>query len=189
MFKHICLSLVAVCLLQFISPSADAKPTEIYVIRHAEKPNDDDKTHLSRTGYERAQALVQVFGQGNDRFSVPQVIFAQHPRKKKGSVRSIETAQPLADALGLTPDTSYNVQEGTEMAEHVLNADETDGKVVLIVWGHDEIPDIAQAFGSRNLNRWRSQDFDRVWYFKFNGNRLERSEDLPMRALPSDSKK
>ncbi|AGH94542.1 histidine phosphatase family protein [Pseudobdellovibrio exovorus] len=173
-----------------LSPnSAWAEPSDIYVIRHAEKPNDDSQTHLSKKGYERAQALVQVFSSENSRFKVPQVIVAQHPRKKKGSIRSIETAAPLAESLGLEVDTSFEVKDALNMARHVLSSDETDGKVVLIVWGHDEIPDIAKAFGAKNLSYWRSQDFDRVWYFKFRNGKLERSENLPMQALPGDSKK
>lgn len=168
---------------------AFAEPSDIYVIRHAEKPNDDSKPHLSKKGYERAQALIQVFSSEGTRFKVPQVIVAQHPRKKNGSIRAIETATPLAEALGLEVDTSFKVKDSVNMAEHVLSSTETEDKVVLIVWGHDEIPEIANTFGSKNLSSWSSQTYDRVWHFKFRNGKLEQSVELPMQALPSDSKK
>jgi len=41
--------------------SVAAKPT-VYLIRHGEKPADDDETGLSAQGEERAQCLRQVFG-------------------------------------------------------------------------------------------------------------------------------
>jgi hypothetical protein len=41
--------------------SATVKPT-VYLIRHGEKPDDDDEVGLSAQGLQRAQCLRTVFG-------------------------------------------------------------------------------------------------------------------------------
>lgn len=165
-----------------------ARPAQVLIIRHAEKPEDPDETTLSDKGYRRAQELVRVLGPGNRRFKVPEKIFAQTPHDEDGSVRSIETARPLAQSLNLRVSQQYEVNEGWALAEHLLESPAYDGKIVLVVWGKDEIPEIAQELGARRLpNQWPKGVYDRIWRLVFDGGRVK-SEDLPMRALRGDSR-
>lgn len=163
-------------------------PAQVLILRHAEKPEDKEETTLSEKGERRAQALIRVLGPGNGRFEVPEKIFAQAPKDDEGSVRSLQTARPLAQALGLRVNQQYEVGEGWALAEHLLEAPVYDGKVVLIIWGRDEIGDIAHGLGARRLpNKWPKGVYDRVWRLVFDGDHVK-AQDLPMRALRGDSR-
>jgi hypothetical protein len=51
-------------LLTLAASLAAAQPT-VYLIRHGEKPDDDDQVGLSTKGLKRAQCLRTVFGAGS----------------------------------------------------------------------------------------------------------------------------
>ena len=173
--------------LLLLSIPAHATPREVMIIRHAEKPADKRATNLSPKGYERAKALVTVFG--GSRFRVPEIIFAQSPRKKSGSLRPIETVTPLAKSLGLEVNERFQVKRGDDLADYLLRSEECDGKVVLVSWGSDEIPEIAEDLGARSFDEeWPKDSFDRVWRIEFSGSKVAKEEDLPMKALPGDSR-
>lgn len=175
-------------LIQILCVRADAIPAQVLIIRHAEKPVDNSNTHLSDRGFLRAQALVKIFGGSNNRFDRPDFIIAQNPDKADGSVRAIETAAPLAAALSLSVDNSFVVGEGKRLAKQILSVPKFDGKTVLIIWGHDDIPKIALHLGSFDLpGNWKAGIFDRVWRLSFENGTVKNSENLPMLALPGDS--
>src|SRR5947207_1437256 len=80
-----------------------ARPAEIILLRHAEKPPDESNVHLSATGKERAHALVQLFTNTpaltTNGLSV--ALFAARPLSRGHSKRPVETLEPLAKYLKL----------------------------------------------------------------------------------------
>lgn len=59
---------------------AIAQPT-VYLIRHGEKPDDDDETGLSAEGEQRAQCLRSVFGASSG-YNIGHIM-AQTPKSGK----------------------------------------------------------------------------------------------------------
>ena len=56
----------------FVAVAAAAKPT-VYLIRHGEKPSDDDDNTLSDKGKMRAQCLRNVFG-ANSQYDIGHIM-------------------------------------------------------------------------------------------------------------------
>src|SRR5437868_7185059 len=74
-------------------PTASSSgPTTILIVRHAEKASDGDDPPLTEAGMRRALALVQVAEDAG----VKAVYTTQLKRNR-------DTAQPLAERLGITP--------------------------------------------------------------------------------------
>jgi hypothetical protein len=168
----------------------NATPAEVLVIRHAEKPAGAEGTHLSARGLERAQALVQFFTTDPRmiEFGQPVAVFAGSPTKSDGSVRPIETAQPLADKLGLQLRKEFTSADFESMTSAVLQNPMYSGKTVVIVWSRAEIPDLVGRMGVTNYpSEWTSDIYDRVWKIRFNGNVAISFENLPQHLLSGDS--
>ncbi|KAL6596452.1 hypothetical protein U3516DRAFT_833332 [Neocallimastix sp. 'constans'] len=121
----------------------------VMVIRHGEKI-DDDHTDLSPQGQARAECLVNVFG-NNGTYISPQKIYAQSPTPQRQSTRPRDTVVPLADALGLQIDLSYTSGKVKKLSQYIMNSPE---EVILVSWGNDKIPIIAEEFGIVNPPDW-----------------------------------
>ena len=169
---------------------SQAIPAEILLIRHAEKPVDDNDRHLSERGRQRAQAMVEFF-QTDSRmttYGVPVEIFAAAPRSATGSLRAIETVTPLANALKRDIRIEYTSYDYQALAEEIRNNPKFEGKTVLVSFVRDEIPELVQAFGLTNCpQEWPKTTFDRVWRIRISANGLSVCENLPQRLLPGDS--
>ena len=130
----------------------------VMVIRHGEKI-DDDHTDLSPQGQARAECLVNVFG-NNGTYISPQKIYAQSPTPQRQSTRPRDTVVPLADALGLQIDLSYTSGKVKKLSQYIMNSPE---EVILVSWGNDKIPIIAEEFGIVNPPDWEKHCFDDIW--------------------------
>src|SRR3954463_4435619 len=100
---------------------AFSQPTEIILIRHAEKPADQNDIHLSPQGQERAEALPALFTQDTE-FTTngrPVALFAAKPEKHK-SRRAVETLQPTAKALHKAFQIPYIAQDVHKLARAIL---------------------------------------------------------------------
>jgi broad specificity phosphatase PhoE len=99
--------------------------TDIMLIRHAEKPDDEDsgvdkkgnpdKHDLIVRGWQRAGALVQFFANPRDPngpIKRPATIFATAPSSQSASKRPLHTVTPLAELLGI--DIDSDIAEGAE---------------------------------------------------------------------------
>jgi broad specificity phosphatase PhoE len=75
-------------------------PKTVYIIRHAEKPEDPHDPNLSPQGIERAQALAKNF---EKLFGKLDCLFAAET--SAASARSVETIDPLAQAIHLEIDS------------------------------------------------------------------------------------
>lgn len=169
--------------------SALAAPARILFLRHAEKPAEGPE--LNATGRRRAAALPSLF-LSDPRAAAwgrPVALFAASPEKPGGSIRSIQTIEPLGRALGLPLITRFRRDDVQAVAQDILSSPAFDGKTVLVCWEHKRIPDIMRALGwTRGPNRWPDDVFDRVWILDFDrSGRPVRFRNLPERVLPGDS--
>jgi len=130
----------------------------IMLIRHGEKI-DDNHTDLSPQGQARAECLVEAFGQ-NGVYTSPQKIFAQSPTEQRQSTRPRDTVAPLAESLNLQVDLQYTSGKYKKLAKYLKTAPE---EVILVAWGNDRIPNIANELGIANAPNWKGKIFDDVW--------------------------
>jgi phosphohistidine phosphatase SixA len=142
-----------------------AQPREVFIIRHAEKPEDDNDVHLTAMGRERADALDQLFKKTDlrpDPLPKPDFLFAA--RNSKHSHRSVETLTPLAKKLKLDIDSRFENEDFAKLAKELLSNPRYAKKTVLICWHHGNIPELAQALKATDVpDKWKDPVFDRVW--------------------------
>ena len=167
-------------------------PSKIMIIRHGEKPTvkrespygvtadgAQDFESLLVRGWQRAGALAALFAPARGplqdaNLAVPTLIYASEPEKNdadseghKGSksLRPLQTIQPLAGRLGLTPDLGFEKGQEKELAKDVMS----QSGVVLISWQHESILDIVKhlikgaAVAGSIPGDWPGERFDIVW--------------------------
>jgi hypothetical protein len=123
-----------------------AKST-VLLVRHAEKPLESDGgTGLSPMGEARAEGYAAYFpalplGEPGKPAHID-FLFASHESGK--SDRPHLTLQPLADRLGLEVDTDYSNKHDAELAKHLRDTPEFDGKNIVVCWHHGRILDLAE---------------------------------------------
>jgi broad specificity phosphatase PhoE len=159
-------------------------PRLVMVIRHAEKPEPGilgiqedgapDKKSLTPRGWQRAGALVALFGAEAPRrpFARPTHLFAAGPDDQDPSQRPRETLTPLAKKLGLRVRDHFDKDRLADALAEVVGLD--DAAVVLVSWEHKTLakylsegrltPPIAIA--NRVPDRWPDGRFDVVWMFE-----------------------
>jgi len=159
-------------------------PKAVYIIRHAEKPEDPRDPNLSPQGIERAQALAKncekLFGKLDCLFAA---------ETSAASARSVETIDPLAQAIHLEISSGVSNKDYSVLAAKLL-ADPEDygGKTVLICWHHENIPELAKALHAADApGNWMSEVFDRIWVFEYQSSGEVYFRDLPQNLLPGDS--
>jgi hypothetical protein len=183
------LHVVLVLLLCIVSASVTAQiakpqpPATVLIIRHAEKEMNG-KIDLSPTGFKRAKLLPKLFRKRSD-LPTPQVLFATHISEH--SNRPVQTVTPLAAALHLPVNDSYKNDDYAALAAELLSG-KYAGKVVLVVWHHGKIPQLASALGATPPYRpWPDQQYDRIWRIDY-ADGMVTIQDLPYAIMPGDSK-
>jgi hypothetical protein len=175
---------IAIVVVASLCSLAHAQPSEVLIIRHAEKP-DDDSIHLSPRGQRRAEALPQLFMNSPDRpdpFPKPDFIFAT--KKSHHSNRPVETVTPLARALNLDIHARFKDEEVEELATELLTNPRYAGKVVLVCWHHGKIPKLARKLKAEHVpDHWGDDVFDKVWVITYKngeGKLKKRDQDLTL---------
>lgn len=179
-------ALIATILL-FATASAWAAPAQVLMIRHAEKPSSGND--LSPAGYARAKALVAYFEKTPTvtTYGTPAAIYAMGYGSEDSSHRAIETVTPLAQALGLSILDQYQEEDIKPLVNEILTTPAYDGKMVLLCWEHNMIPQIAQAFGENNMpDTWDSDDFWSVWELNFSGETVSSFQIFSQNLMPGD---
>jgi broad specificity phosphatase PhoE len=122
-------------------------------LRHAERPPGDDPP-LSPLGQQRAQELVQVAGEAG----VTAIYATQF-------IRTQQTAQPLADHLGLDVNifnvTDNSQQYADDLVDHILS--EHRGEVVLIVSHSHTVHLIVEALGASPIPAIPGNKYDNLF--------------------------
>ena len=115
-------------------------PTEVILLRHAEKPDDEQSPELAHKGRVRAAALSEYLPH---RFGAPTFLFATKPSPV--SNRPVLTLNPLSEALGLPIDTSFQDEEYKLLAQEIVSQSRFGDARVIICWHHGKIPELARA--------------------------------------------
>jgi hypothetical protein len=156
------------------------------IIRHAEKLTDG-RSDLSPVGFERAKLIPKLFLPPGVRpdLPTPQILFATH--RSPHSDRPVQTLAPLAAALHLPINDSFESDDYAALAATLLSG-KYAGKVVLVVWHEGKIPQLAAALGATPpYTPWPDQQFDRIWRINY-ANGKATLQDLPYALMPGDSK-
>ena len=178
-------------LISLISLNAWATPKAVMIIRHAEKVETEET--LSEIGFKRANALVTFFS--HSQFSksngVPDFIFAASPKDENSSIRSIQTATPIANFLKIPINKNFTREEYTYLTNEILSNPIYNNKIVLIVWAHKRIKEIAENLGAHESSglpkKWSDKNFDRLWLINFKNNSFESFKDIAQNVLPGDA--
>lgn len=177
----------AVLVLFSFGPVAWGAPAQVIIIRHAEKPPTGDD--LTTKGRERAAALVPYFLESPDvlEYKTPVAIYAQKSTDDHLSRRPVDTVKALAKALKQDL-IEYPRKNAMAMVKDIMAKPEYEGKMVLICWSHTGIPDMARAFGVKDVPEWSGSVYDRTWIITFTkGEAVFRN--VPQKLMFGDSEK
>lgn len=117
---------------------AAERSTRVYLVRHAEKQSEGDDPGLTEQGAKRAQALMTEL--------VAEPIRAVYVTQ---FARTQQTAQPLAEKLGLTPTVLAASGDVSAHAKEIAGAIRglPRGQVALVAGHSNTIPEIMRALG------------------------------------------
>lgn len=186
MFRYFILAIL------LFTPALEALPAQVIIIRHAEKPPIG--SDLSLKGEQRAAALVPFF-LGNPlvvEFGQPVAIYAPKPTPEGTGIRSLLTVTPLASALNQTPCIDYERNDVKGLTDEIMSNPDFSGRMVLICWAHDEIPEIADKLGAKAPSQW-GDSYDRLWLITYGsditGKKGSNFENMPQQLLYGDTTK
>ena len=178
--------------------------TKIMIIRHAEKPVGNitginqngtaDSSSLIPQGWQRAGALIPLFGSSSGPLPTPSYLFAPNVFGSGTSEHPFETITPLAAKLGVAinaaPDSGTVAQYDSTQYAAMLAAALACTGVVLIAWEHEDIPLMANLILGNTTTApqaWPSNRFDVVWTFDLNpATNTYSFNQLPQLLLPGD---
>jgi hypothetical protein len=173
------MTLLAALAAMFVQ--APARPAQIVIIRHAEKPADTTDPHLSPLGVQRARKLVGFLttDPAMTKFGPAVAVFATATTKHDDGQRTQETVAPTAKALGLPVQTPFHGSEYASLARQILGNSAYAGKTVIVCWNHEEIPQLTAALGVKpQPPPWKGKVFDRVYRITYRNGKAT-MEDLP----------
>ncbi|RYC29793.1 phosphoglycerate mutase family protein [Lichenibacterium minor] len=154
-------------------------PSRIMIIRHAEKHAEpgvtvegrSDEHSLTVRGWQRAGALVRLFGPDADVALRPDVVYASAIGPESETRRPQQTVGPLVDLMREHNDSMYDDRFLKPNVE-ALVADvlERTG-TVLIAWEHSRIPAIVAALPHAPAvpSEWPKDRYDLVWVLDRSG--------------------
>lgn len=143
-------------------------PAQVMIIRHAEKTARTNE--LSIKGKERAAALVPYFLETPEliRFGRPAAIYTSLNRQPDSSQLAKDTVTALSESLHLPVRDKFESHEYKKMVDEIKNNPAYTGKLVIICWEHNHIPEIARSFGAlQTPSTWSSNVYDRTWVITF----------------------
>lgn len=133
---------------------------KVVIIRHGEKPVDGD--NLSCQGQNRALQLATVLHQ---KINVPDFIYVPALKADKNTAHSrmFQTVTPFAVKHNLTINSKYSGDDFANVRKSVFKK----SGIVLMVWSHSEMPELANALGVDSPPDWADMDFDSIWMITY----------------------
>jgi hypothetical protein len=185
---------------------------KIMIIRHAEKPDDNNNTNdpgngppygvqadgtqdrdsLVVQGWQRAGALAALFAPSggpfqNPELATPRFLYATGVGHHSESKRPQETITPLSAKLALPINTNFFKGDEEAMTKDALSQNGT----VLICWQHEDILPTIVSFIPCNVRtppRWPGSRFDIVLVFDLiAGSSQYNFSQVPQLLLAGDS--
>lgn len=141
-------------------------PRSVFLMRHAEKPDDPTDPNLAPAGVERAKRLANWLPSKME--DSPKFIFAASPSKH--SARPYETVKPLSKAVGVPINATFADQDYSALAEELLVDPVYANAVVVVCWHHGHIPSFARdlkAAAGTCPDPWPDGLFNLVLKFDF----------------------
>ena len=152
--------------------------TTVVLIRHCEKELIAE--HCAYNGYERSVYLSTLFGDDTTaKYPKPRYIFAESPISRnthshKMNFREVETVGPMAEVLNVPIDDSYTDETIYDLARHLkerIKHGDFCGQVVVIVWKHTRIGELAHMLGCGPLQGcpidYSGKSFDQLWQIRY----------------------
>ena len=134
-------------------PESPPPATVVIVVRHAERAPGSGDPPISEAGQARATALAEI----GKAAGVSAVITTQFQRTR-------QTAQPLFEALGITP-VVVNTQ--SDIAKHAADiaaaVRQFAGKTVLVVGHSNTVPAIVAALGGPKYKDLCEPEYDNLF--------------------------
>lgn len=158
-----------------VPPPVTSSPIVIQILRHAEKPADASDHTLAPKGVLRAKALPPLFTVPRSDLYKPTYVFAS--KGSTTSMRMLQTAQPVATALGLSIDTGLDSENAISQTAALLAKQALVGKTVLAVLEHSALPAVGAAlvkalggtWTGKVPSSWDDADFHTGWKFVGDG--------------------
>eukprot|EP01117_Protostelium_nocturnum_P001050 TRINITY_DN11373_c0_g1_i1.p1 TRINITY_DN11373_c0_g1~~TRINITY_DN11373_c0_g1_i1.p1 ORF type:complete len:195 (-),score=55.59 TRINITY_DN11373_c0_g1_i1:70-654(-) len=145
-----------------ISNSFLANNNSIFLIRHGEKPEDDEIVGLNERGKKRAQCLRKVFG-ASSLYKIGKIM-AMTPKPNGKQSRPLLTVQPLAADLNITVDIKCQKEDLDCVKDSVDKWNKSNqGKNILLCWEHKMLNNIAKALGVKKAQNYPSDHYDLIW--------------------------
>jgi hypothetical protein len=141
----------------------------ILVMRHAEKPDDQNDPDLSKAGHVRAIRLASYIPA---QFGKPDFIFAT--AVSQGSARPYETVRPLSKVTDIGIEATFANAHYDDLAKELRTNDKFVGKLVVVCWHHGEIPPLMQCLGAETgyPNPWPSPVFNLILQTEISGGQV-----------------
>lgn len=181
------LSTFFISLFILFSSALVALPSQVILMRHAEKPSSGDT--LNKVGFERANALVTLLTTPGLSFELqePAAIYAQRASANHASTRPVQTVAGLANVWQVPLYTSYSYAEYPAMCKEIMTTGAYDDKLVIVCWSRDHLGDIAKTLGVSNAGDWPSGVYDRFWVITYDSNGQASFQNIPQQLLFGDS--
>ena len=146
-------TVIALALAWFFESQAT---TTMIFVRHAEKASipADDPT-LTEKGKLRAQELARQLTDAD-------VVAGIDAIYSTDTIRTIHTAQPVADALGLEISIYANEEDDEPVVDAMVDANK--GKIILVVGHSNTLPKMIAALGaSKNVPPIADNEYDNLY--------------------------
>lgn len=158
----------------------------VLIIRHAEKPPDNDSSPLlAPEGDARAQKYIGYFKNlkvGNFP-GTPQFVFAT--RESEKSNRPWLTVRPLVKALNLPHDISIENDQFARVVAQ-LGGGGFDGRTVLVCWHHGKIPSLLDALGANHRTLLGADEWPKYIYGWIVELQFDRDGNLKQSAIRNE---
>lgn len=142
----------AMLLMMVVASPVFANPTQIYLVRHAEKVTTVSNGDLTEKGQQRAKQLAHLLKSAG----ITQVYSTEYKR-------TLQTATPLAKALNL-PVKSYNPRELKAFAKQLKQQ-----VGVIVVVGHSNTtPQLVRMLGGQAKDMTEAE-YTRLYQLSFVG--------------------
>jgi hypothetical protein len=150
----------------------------VLLLRHCEKSGPDvtdanGNEHCSYIGHERSHYVASLFG---TRWPIPTLLYALSPERRAKNedshwnFREYETLRPTSEKFSIGIDIVEKNGLQHEIFE-MLNSGSLCGKIVVVSWKHELLPELATRLGCGPLegcpDEYPEDSFDQVWQLKY----------------------